>query len=64
MVFGCPLGLFDVVLPLFNNLLRCLGYTLVCMRSQLSDGETGLAFLWPDAMVKSGVRTTEVDGSP
>jgi len=50
VVFRCaaggPFGLFDVVLPLFYNLLRCLGHTLVRMRSQLSDGETSLTFLW------------------
>jgi len=30
---GCPFGLFDVVLPLFYDILRCLGHTLIRMRS-------------------------------
>ena len=52
-----PFGLFDVVLPLFDNFLRCLGHTLVRMRSQLSDGETSLAFLsMRSAGVASGRR--------
>ena len=42
---GGPFGLFDVVLPLFYDILRCLGHTLVRMRPQFSDGETSLAFL-------------------
>ena len=36
---GGPFGLFDVVLPLFYDILRCLGHTLVRMRSQLSNDE-------------------------
>ena len=42
---GGPFGLIDVVLPLFDDILRCLGHALVCMGSQLSDGEASLAFL-------------------
>jgi hypothetical protein len=42
---GSPFGLFDVVLPLSYDILRCLGHTLVRMRSQFSYSETGLAFL-------------------
>jgi len=63
---GSPFGLFDIVLPLFYNILRCLGHTLVRMRSQLSDGETSLTFLWSDItrLVGGGVETTEIDGSP
>ena len=52
---GGPLGLFDVVLPLFHNILRCFRHTLVCMRSQFSDCETGLAFLLPNGVWSGGV---------
>ena len=47
MVFTRPFGLFDIVLPLFNDILRCLGDAFVRVGSQLSDGETSLAFLQP-----------------
>ena len=70
MVFGrtagSPFGLFDVVLPLFDNILRCLRHTLIRVRSQLSDGETGLAFLWCDTTqsVRDATRTTKINGAP
>jgi len=50
-----PFGLFNVGLPLFYDIFRCLGHTLVSMRSQLSDGETSLAFLWSDTTWSAGV---------
>ena len=43
---GGPFGLLNVVLPLFYDILRCLGHTFIRMRSQFSNGETSLAFLW------------------
>ena len=43
---GGPFGLFDVVLPLSYDILRSLGHTFIRMRSQFSNSETGLAFLW------------------
>ena len=63
---GGPFRFFDVVLPLFYNILRCLGHTLVRMGSQLSDGEPSLTFLLSDItrLVGGGLGTTEVDGSP
>ena len=47
---GGPFGLFDIVLPLFDNILRSLGHTLIRMRPQLSDGQTSFAFLWIDVV--------------
>ena len=63
---GGPFGLFDIVLPLSYNILRRLGHTLVRMRSQFSNGETGLTFLWSHIarLVGGGVGTTEVNDSP
>ena len=51
---GGPFGLFDVVLPLSYDILGSLGHTFIRMRSQLSNGETGLAFLWWDTTRSAG----------
>ena len=61
-----PFGLFDIVLPLFHDVLRCLGHTFVRMRSQFPDGETSLAFLRSNTtrLAGGGIGATEVDGSP